>query len=807
MTPRQSTAPKPPRKHVTTACNPCREGKVKCDGITPACTICRAKGKKCTYRSTDDKRKIPLRITIGVLAQRINQLSRCIQEQGLEVPSMSERDFKTMKDVFETVELKFEDINGTRRATSRPAIDASYAGLEAALASQSHELPETEVIGLQTPQPTIREQMLNVGEMLEPVSLGLNAAQPISQGTGTSASTAPVGNNISSPNVASALLELADPSWRHPPPVEPPHEAAPLVGTSDEEEEDEVTNQLSCRLGKLQVTHGGQLRYYGSTSNFTLLDVLVEVAPTSPVSITRGTQETLENAGLALDVDEPFEKHLLQLYFTWHDPCMHAVSEDVFWRSRAQKMYEGLDTPYYSRALSDAMCAVGASYESKYHPDLVTFPRSLAEFFGDRARLLVESDLETPSLATIQSLVILSAYEASCTRDTRGWLYSGMAMRLAFDLGLHLDMAPYVERGTILGEDAEARQVTFWAAYMSEQFWGYYLGRPTRNTTGGITVPKPGGMPNCPVPPLKWQQYGSPYLSKNMANLPNPLGLVCFQWVSLYEVMLPLTDVLYGNCEISKHRLQELTSNTVENLRRWKESLPPELKIYDTADFLQPLPHILALHMQYNQLMIHCHRPYISRHHIQPQPPQGPGHFHARSMCLESAIGIAKLLTIYERYYTFRRTNFQIVSFIFSAALILIFAVVPSSRHTEGGAGGDQELLVHLSTCFRALDEMGNQFESAKRTSTLLNTLQREWQARRRSRAARGVKRKLDAVQHLTEHSVLGQGVHPQFESPETGLWGGLDAITDGHAAYAVDFIEPDLCNILLSEGIPRSFI
>jgi hypothetical protein len=119
--------------------------------------------------------------------------------------------------------------------------------------------------------------------------------------------------------------------------------------------------------------------------------------------------------------------------------------------------------------MSACRCAVGASYESKYHSDFVTFPRSLAEFFGDRARLLVESELEAPSLATIQTLVILSAYEASCTRDTRGWLYSGMAMRLAFDLGLHLDMVPYVERGTILCEDAEARQVTFWAAYMSEQ--------------------------------------------------------------------------------------------------------------------------------------------------------------------------------------------------------------------------------------------------------------------------------------------------------------------------------------------------
>ncbi len=68
---------------------------------------------------------------------------------------------------------------------------------------------------------------------------------------------------------------------------------------------------------------------------------------------------------------------------------------------------------------------MGAAYESKYHPDLITLPRSLAEFFADRAKLLLESELESPSLAAIQTLVILSAYEASCTRDTRGWLYSG----------------------------------------------------------------------------------------------------------------------------------------------------------------------------------------------------------------------------------------------------------------------------------------------------------------------------------------------------------------------------------------------
>jgi hypothetical protein len=68
---------------------------------------------------------------------------------------------------------------------------------------------------------------------------------------------------------------------------------------------------------------------------------------------------------------------------------------------------------------------MGAAYEPKFHPDFVTFPRSLSEFFGDRAKTLLEAEIENPSLATVQALVILSNYEASSTRDSRGWLYSG----------------------------------------------------------------------------------------------------------------------------------------------------------------------------------------------------------------------------------------------------------------------------------------------------------------------------------------------------------------------------------------------
>lgn len=45
----------------------------------------------------------------------------------------------------------------------------------------------------------------------------------------------------------------------------------------------------------------------------------------------------------------------------------------------------------------------------------------------------------------------------------------GMAMRLTLDLGLHLEMGPYVEKGIIPHQDAEVRRMVFWGVYLNEQ--------------------------------------------------------------------------------------------------------------------------------------------------------------------------------------------------------------------------------------------------------------------------------------------------------------------------------------------------
>jgi hypothetical protein len=76
-----------------------------------------------------------------------------------------------------------------------------------------------------------------------------------------------------------------------------------------------------------------------------------------------------------------------------------------------------------SMLIQPIRCSVGATMTTKSYPHL---PDQLPDFFATRSKLLLELELDAPTLSTVQSLVILSAVEALLTRDARGWLNSGM---------------------------------------------------------------------------------------------------------------------------------------------------------------------------------------------------------------------------------------------------------------------------------------------------------------------------------------------------------------------------------------------
>lgn len=100
--------------------------------------------------------------------------------------------------------------------------------------------------------------------------------------------------------------------------------------------------------------------------------------------------------------------------------------------------------------------------------------------------------------------------------------------------------------------------------------------------------------------------------------------------------------------------------------------------------------------------------------------------------------------------------NNQVVAIIFSAALMLLFVTVSSSPVLPSRPGEchpahpqNAEMAAYLNLCFRALDELGQSFENAKRTRDYLVTLQRRWQTHMR-RSGSAAKRQMSSGNPLS---------------------------------------------------------
>jgi len=160
----------------------------------------------------------------------------------------------------------------------------------------------------------------------------------------------------------------------------------------------------------------------------------------------------------------------------------------------------------------------------------------------------LEIELDSPCIATVQALVLMSCHEGASNRDARGWLYSGMSMRLAFDLGLHIDMTPYVNQGDMSHHEADVRRAAFWGSYVADHFWGFYLGRPFRMNAGDISVPKPASTLGAEKEET-WYPYGLQSISTALeSGLKNPTELVCRQFVVLWEMISPVGHILCVSC-------------------------------------------------------------------------------------------------------------------------------------------------------------------------------------------------------------------------------------------------------------------
>jgi hypothetical protein len=413
------------------------------------------------------------------------------------------------------------------------------------------------------------------------------------------------------------------------------------------------------------------------------------------------------------------EEHLIKLYFCWEDPSIHLVHEDIFHRERKKCKESGIGTnKFYSEVLVNAMCAVGASLTSR---QCIELPESLVEFFSSRARALLDVELDSPTLSTIQSLGILSGVESIRTLDARGWLYSGMAVRLATDLGLQLDTQAYVDAGILDVEEAMLRRVVFWGAFIHERMWSLYLGRPVSLNEQSITAPP---YVSSNYEQKYWQPYVDEYEDFAFPPLPDPIEELHKHNAALCAKMTRVRETLYSDSvrsPLGAQQLHDFASNMRSELLQWHSDLPETLLVDLSSVSSFYVPHVLQLHMQYHCVMILVNRPFFSTNIATLPNVALSDPLVGRPACTESAKSIAKLLQIYRRLYSFRRINIQAVHLVFTASLIHVLNACEATEPSlKNSAWKD------LEVCCQALMEMGKGYKNARRALEVVNGIKTE---------------------------------------------------------------------------------
>ena len=149
--------------------------------------------------------------------------------------------------------------------------------------------------------------------------------------------------------------------------------------------------------------------------------------------------------------------------------------------------------PYYSHTLLSAILAHSVRWcqnEQQISEALAVYENGHLFFY--HARLLLHEDLRNGrcDIPTIQTLLLISTQECGKGNSTQAWVYSGIAFRMAEDLGITIDARKYAGDVRLSEEDIEIRNRLFWSCYIWDKMVSLYMGRCPVMKSSGVSPPQ-----------------------------------------------------------------------------------------------------------------------------------------------------------------------------------------------------------------------------------------------------------------------------------------------------------------------------
>ncbi|RLV84617.1 hypothetical protein JA9_000537 [Meyerozyma sp. JA9] len=376
--------------------------------------------------------------------------------------------------------------------------------------------------------------------------------------------------------------------------------------------------------------------------------------------------------------------HCLKLFFTWQYPDHNMfVFREAFLIDFFNPKPASL---YCSRVLVLSICSLGARMSDN---DAI-FKKSRKYY--QEARDILLAQLEQPSITSLQSFLLLAFYDICNGSNASGWMLSGNAIRMGFDLGFQLNPEVWFVRSQsdLSPLDVAIRSRIYWGCYMADHFISLVLGRPSLLKISDATIPETDHLPD-----LEWiddymyrgpNDEGKPRkeMSKISGTLRNITSLTTISENMLNDIFTRTENDpdLSNNEDLNlASRLDKLSEYNYQ-IKNWKRKLPSDLQ-WDrrSLEATGEDPTLSTIRYYYYILVLCLNRPFvgidvamIEEHHLAPAV-----------VCMEAIEDLYAAIRRFKQIHGTRRMSIFIVycCILSISALLLINRdkhIVPKKR-------------------------------------------------------------------------------------------------------------------------------
>lgn len=310
--------------------------------------------------------------------------------------------------------------------------------------------------------------------------------------------------------------------------------------------------------------------------------------------------------------------HCIQLFFVWQYPDLNMfIFREAFLQEFFKPKFYNI---YCLKVLVLSICALGArmSDDDKIYMNSINY--------YNEARGLLLSKLNHPLIPSLQSYLLLAFYDIFNGSNSSGWMLSGNAIRMGFDLGFQLHPNSWFlkQKTSIYSKkiDNDIKSRIYWGAYLADHFISLILGRPSLLKLSDATIPETDDLPELEnIDDYRYLDDQERAKPQKISNISDPLKKI-INLINISENML--NDVFNKNfnedINFYKNSSENSNLNQVldklneynEKIADWKVSLPPDLQfnqesLFKTGDN----PTTSCIRYYYYILILCLNRPFI----------------------------------------------------------------------------------------------------------------------------------------------------------------------------------------------------